>query len=361
MNSAGRRPSALLAAAAAAIALHGAIGLVVSDDGPGAGRRVDRWAVPISVRMLSTASGGEADPPPNAPPPRQPPLVPAHSPVRQRVAATTPAAATLRSAPAEPSAPTVEAAAVEKGVGETVPREPSSAVVGATGTTTQVDEPADTPLYPTALPPPALLRYGLRRGESSGSAVLSWEPVPAEGSYRLQLDGWLDGSLLMTQISSGGFDVAGLAPTRFTERRPRSGARAVNFQRERGIVSFSGPSFVHPLQAGMQDRLSWIVQLAGIVAADPQRSPAGAQTQLIVVGPRGDADSWVFVSAGMQSAAGALPAVLLVREPRKPYDLRIEVWLDPSRHHLPSRARLGTWPAGAVLELMLDAESTGAR
>ena len=39
--------------------------------------------------------------------------------------------------------------------------------------------------------------------------------------------------------------------------------------------------------------------------------------------------------------AGRLEAALLLqREPQRPYDTRVDVWLDPARHHLPARARL---------------------
>jgi hypothetical protein len=47
----------------------------------------------------------------------------------------------------------------------------------------------------------------------------------------------------------------------------------------------------------------------------------------------------------------------LVREPRRPYDTRVEVWLDAARHHLPVRVRLTPVPGGEPLEMRLDAAS----
>ncbi len=209
----------------------------------------------------------------------------------------------------------------------------------------------DFPVYPTALPPPQTLHYALRRGELQGDAVLSWEADPAAPSYRMAFEARGGAGLLFRQISVGGIDAAGLAPVRFTDQRPRGSTRAVNFQRDRGVVSFSGRTTFHALQPGMQDRLSWLVQLAAVVDADPLRAVAGAEARLAVVGVGGEADAWTFVSAGPDPAEGG--TLRLVREPQRAWDLRVEVWLDPVRHHLPLRARLGTWPAGTPLELSL--------
>ena len=52
--------------------------------------------------------------------------------------------------------------------------------------------------------------------------------------------------------------------------------------------------------------------------------------------------------------AGTVPQALrLTREPRKPYDTQVEVWLDPARQHLPVRARMTVLPGGETLELRL--------
>ena len=64
-----------------------------------------------------------------------------------------------------------------------------------------------------------------------------------------------------------------------------------------------------------------------------------------MVGARGDASNWSFRSLGKESLTSfgtAVDTVHLLREPRSPYDTRVEVWLDPARHHLPIRATLGT-------------------
>jgi hypothetical protein len=143
--------------------------------------------------------------------------------------------------------------------------------------------------------------------------------------------------------SRGGFDSAGIAPERFVAQGRRRSARAVNFQRDAGKITFSGPTIEHPLAAGAQDRLSWMVQLAAIAQA---RTPAvGERIVMQVAGPRGDADAWLFEVLGaavLETDAGPVQALHLVREPRRRHDTRVEVWLDPGRHHLPVRALLGS-------------------
>jgi hypothetical protein len=56
-------------------------------------------------------------------------------------------------------------------------------------------------------------------------------------------------------------------PDRMVERRQGRDLAAVNFQRDKGLVSFSGPSTTLPLPAGAQDRASWLLQLPMLAAA----------------------------------------------------------------------------------------------
>ena len=204
-------------------------------------------------------------------------------------------------------------------------------------------ESAPPPLYATRLPPAVTLRYELRRGRLSGSGDLLWRP---DGSrYELRLEGSVVGVNVLTQVSEGALDADGLAPVRFTDQRARRAAVAANFEREAGRIRFSGPSTEVPWQPGVQDRLSWMIQLAAVAAADPALLAEGQRITLRVVGARGDASNWSFRSLGKESLTSfgtAVDTVHLLREPRSPYDTRVEVWLDPARHHLPIRATLGT-------------------
>jgi hypothetical protein len=195
----------------------------------------------------------------------------------------------------------------------------------------------------------------LRRGALGGEGELRWQHD--DGRYELQLQGSVLGLSLLSQSSRGGFDAAGLAPERFLDRRRGREQRAANFQRERGLITYSGDAAQHPLLAGAQDRLSWMVQLAAIVDADPARWQPGTQVEMAVTGSRGDSDVWTFTVSGREAVelAGGRPieALALAREPRKPHDTSVQVWLDPARHHLPVRLRLSNGRDGDALLFVL--------
>lgn len=279
-------------------------------------------------------------------PPRRVPAAPRAQPVSQ--------------APAPAPAPAAVAAAMPDAEETTAPAVATTAAESPAAMPTPADPAPELPTYPTQLPPAVTLAYDLQRGHLAGQGELRWR---SDGErYTLELEGRIAGVALLTQRSQGGVDAAGLAPERFTDRRIRRAAQAANFDRASERITFSGPSFVLPLRAGVQDRLAWMVQLAGIVAADPQRAEVDATTVLQVVGARGDAGLWVFRSAGretLETAAGRIEAQRFVREPRGPYDTGVEVWLDPARHHLPVRAMLRNGGDGEALELRLRAQTEG--
>lgn len=195
------------------------------------------------------------------------------------------------------------------------------------------------PHYRTRLPPPITLRYVMHRGFLRGTGDLVWRPQGDH--YELRFDGRVAGLAVLTQVSTGGFDAAGLAPERFTDQRLRRGTTAANFQRAAGKITFSGPATEFVLRDGAQDRLSWMVQLAAIVAAEPHLATPGAKVVMYVVGSHGDADVWSFRCIGpeaVETGSGTVDATKFVREPREPYDTTVQVWLDPHQHDLPVRA-----------------------
>ena len=217
-----------------------------------------------------------------------------------------------------------------------------------------VDAVVDIPVYATQLPPAGQWRYRLQRGLAVGEAELRWMPQ-SEARYELHLEGRVAGLTLLDWVSQGQLDAAGVAPDRFAVRRRGRDRQAANFQREAAKITFSGPTIELPLLPGAQDRLSWMIQLPAIVAAAPERFVAGTSVVLFVAGARGDADVWTFAVQGLESV-GATLALKLVREPRRPYDTRAEVWLDPADHYLPLRAVQTPSGGGAALELMREKE-----
>ena len=210
----------------------------------------------------------------------------------------------------------------------------------------------EVPLYATLIPPPVTLSFMLRRGNLQGRAEFIWRPTADD--YEAHLESRIAGALLLVQSSYGGFDAAGLAPQRFTDRRARRGAQAVNFQRDLGKITFSTVPAEIGLERGVQDRLSWLIQLAAIVHAEPQRLVQGSRVTLEVVGTRGEAALWTFVSLGEErsgSESGAMPTVRLQRLPGAIYDTQVDVWLDLQPPHWPLRALMRNGPNDAGLEL----------
>ena len=211
------------------------------------------------------------------------------------------------------------------------------------------------PLYKTQLPASVTLHYDVRRGFLHGDGEILWQ---ARGdAYRLVLEARVAGLTLLMQTSEGGIDASGIAPVRFVDRRARRAAQAANFRRELGKVTFSGTGNEWPLLDGSQDRLSWMIQLAGIAAAQPQLLVEGGRITMAVFGARGDAAIWSLRYAGHEEVAtpGArVRAIKLVREPSSARDTGAEVWLDPARSYLPVRATLLDSAGSPDYDLLLE-------
>jgi hypothetical protein len=280
-----------------------------------------------------------------APSPRVTPPAPTPKVVR----APAPRKPAASAPPAEAPAPTVDVAAVP----EPVPSAPAAAA------NEPPPSPAiEVPVYATRLPPPGTWRYQLTRGIASGDALLSWQPNE-EQRYEMKLEGFVAGINVLDWVSTGALDNAGIAPDRFVIRRRGKDNQAANFQRDAGKITFSGPTHELPLIAGVQDRLSWMLQLPAVIEAAPQRFGAGSAVVLMVVGARGGGDVWTFKVIG-PDRVGDTAALKLMREAKKPHDLQVDIWLDPARGHIPLRAVLAQPEGGSPLELNLQTGSTGS-
>ena len=211
------------------------------------------------------------------------------------------------------------------------------------------------PVYRTRLPPPATLRYQVRSGFLRGTGEIRWR---REGEdYGILLEARIAGLTLLKWSSDGRIDEAGLAPTRFLDQRARRAPQAANFQRESGKVTFSGPPAEWPLYAGMQDELSWMIQLAGIAAAEPELLVDSGHITLVVVGARGEARVWNVRYAGrenVETASGTIHAVKLVRDRDGPYDRSYEIWLDPANGYLPAHVTRRNADGSSDFDILLD-------
>ena len=227
----------------------------------------------------------------------------------------------------------------------TLPGPPPAAAVPGT----------QVPTYATQLASAATLVYAMQRGGRTGRAELRWRP--SAGRYELELEAGGLGPQGPGSASTGSFDAAGLAPERHVDRRRGRDQRAVNFQRDGGFISFSGPQLTHSLQPGAQDRLSWMLQLPAILQANPLLATEGAQVSLWVASARGESDVWTFTVQGSEPLdlpGGRVEGALrLLRRPLRPFDMQVEVWLDPARQHLPVQVLLALLPGGEPTELRL--------
>jgi hypothetical protein len=330
--AAGVSPDTAAKASANAVAARPAAA-TAPPAGPARPKTVDT-ALAIAARPGTVAQPGISPGPIGSAPGSHSPAIPAMATLAAVEASpashATEPAASVRPAQALPDASVLEAPAPARG-----------------------EEPI--PSYRTRLPPATTLRYQMRRGMLSGTGDLVWHP---EGDhYELRLEARVAGLPVLTQVSTGGFDAAGIAPLRFTDQRLRRAATAANFQRAAGKITFSGPSTEFALRTGAQDRLSWMVQLAAIVSAEPALAKPGARVLMVVVGSHGDADVWAFHCEGAETVVtgvGAVPAIKYSREPRETYDTTVQVWLDPARHGLPVRAVQKSGPSDDGFDLRLQ-------
>ena len=226
---------------------------------------------------------------------------------------------------------------------------------------------AAPPVYATQVPAPTTLRYAVQRlaaggavvrPETAAEAVLQWRHDGTHYLASLSISGTR--RPLLEQSSSGSFDANGLAPERFVDRRRGRLVGAAHFRRDSGRISFSGPSHDFPAWPGAQDRLTWLPQLVAVVAVAAAGPVSGQampnEISVFVADARGLARLWVFQSLGVETVpgpSGPAQVLHLLRAPPRPDDLRVEVWLDPSRDFWPLRLTQTAPFGGATLDLQL--------
>jgi len=222
-----------------------------------------------------------------------------------------------------------------------------------------------TPVFSAETPPSVQWQYVLRQQGQTGRAMLRWQ-VEA-GHYTAELQRELSARALPTWRSEGAIGPQGLEPQRYALQRRGRDSQATNFRREQGLISYSASSETQALPDGVQDSLSWWLQLSAIVAGDPARFGPGQRIDLPVAGLRGQLSIWHFVVGEMEVlplADGRQVAALPLRrasltEGEGQQGLSIEIWLDPARHHLPLRV-LQRWDGQTRYELLLDESATPA-
>ena len=110
------------------------------------------------------------------------------------------------------------------------------------------------------------------------------------------------------------------------------------------------------LVGGVQDRLSWLIQLAAVLEGEPERREPGAAILLPVAGSRGELEVWALRNEGTEEVStqsGPRPALRLSRERTGIRDAGLDIWVDPERHHLPLRWWVRSPLGDTVLEFEL--------
>lgn len=265
---------------------------------------------------------------------------------------TSPSFATRTVAQALPPAPALGpaiAAMASAPVAQVQPRARAVAAAPARQRAVAAPPPPPGPPAPpalVALPAPALLRYEVlvssRGTQRVAAAELAWRHDGLHYEAQLTVAG-------RVQRSQGRVTPEGLAPDYFSDKA--RGEQATHFDRAQGRIVFSSNRPVAELAAGMQDRLSVLLQLSALIAAQPARYPAGTLVVLPTATTR-EAEPWPFEVEGeesLQLPGGEVHALKLLRRPRREFDQRIELWLAPGQDYAPVRVRL-TQPNGDTLD-----------
>jgi hypothetical protein len=201
------------------------------------------------------------------------------------------------------------------------------------------------------VPPSVRLRYEVtahwRGFPLSGQGRLDWKQDGQQYEARMEITS--PGLPSRVQRSVGRIGPDGLAPTYFSDKARSE--QATHFEREQGRLVFSNNQPQAALVPGMQDRLSVVLQLAALIAAQPARYPRGTEIAIPTASTR-EAETWTFTVEGEEDLSlpgGRLRALKLQRLPRKQYDQKVELWLAPGLDYAPARLRL-TNPGGDAVD-----------
>lgn len=193
---------------------------------------------------------------------------------------------------------------------------------------------------------------------ASGSIQLSF---PAEGRYAIKIVtkalGWASmfATNPLTAEAVGSLGPGGLRPERYSHRSMRGRDEVSTFDYAKGEISYSSLKEPLPLPDGVQDRLSFMIQLAWMLKMDPQRFTLGESVRIPMAGHRKieEVDFLVLSEADLVMPGGVLIPALHLSSARQGERFRghIEIWLDRTDRLLPVRIRFEE-ARGQVLDLL---------
>lgn len=283
------------------------------------------WTVP-SPQETRTLNATLVPPPPKEPEPvpeKPPEAAPAEKPASPRSEA--------KPRPLTPAPPLSEPIEASPALPETAALPPPPVLLPPA----EAVKPATHPSLFTVPPSSATLHYRVEANDPRtdpprmyfGSGTMLWKT----NGERYDLDLQIRVNILFVSISAlsshseGRVDESGLMPLRYTETPRSRSTLSVNFNRdERNSVTFSASTNNLPLAAGMQDRLSVLMQLGAVLRGNPAlNQPAlnvvNAVFDTAVAGTRGTVEAWRFIPVGrenIETGAGLLPTLHLRRAPR---------------------------------------------
>lgn len=224
------------------------------------------------------------------------------------------------------------------------------ALLNTTSTWAQTAENSSVFSAPTSIK----LQYdfeGVIGSPYKGSAELQWQRDA--NSYTSQLAIRKFGISLQTWTSKGTFGTQGLEPARFGSKRLGSEEISANFVRAANKVTFSAGTPDAVLAQGAQDQLSIFMQLAGILAADPQRGATGTAIKMQAIGDR-YAEHWSFKASPPETIklpGGSFLAIKMTHEATVERRQKLELWYVPAMNYLPLRIRI-TEDNGDYLDML---------
>lgn len=191
-----------------------------------------------------------------------------------------------------------------------------------------------------------------------GSIQLNFTP---DGRYNIKLVteavGWatIFASKPLYAETVGTIGPGGLRPERYTHRSPRGKEEVSVFDYENKKITYSSLKDPLPLLNGIQDRLSFMIQLAWMMKVAPERFTLGETVDLPMAGRNKveEVSFWVESDADIVMPGGVLvPAVHLSshREGER-FKGKIDIWLDRTDRLLPVRIRFEE-VRGQVLDLL---------
>lgn len=173
---------------------------------------------------------------------------------------------------------------------------------------------------------------------TKGEAKLTWQQDAEKYALELSVSSFIE---ILNYKSSGTMGPQGLMPVDFYDKTGFKSMVAAHFVYAENKITFSTTPAETALIAGAQDRNSILIQIAGMLAANPSRYPPGTTFSIQIVSAR-EAEPWLFVvnePENMNLESDSQIGLRITRNPRKEFDRKIELWFAPSMNYLPVRYR----------------------